>query len=244
MTDLEIAVQDPAGARAAVEGGATRVELCTALRLGGLTPSNGTVEAVLEQGQGRPDFVHALVRSRGGGYVYTSEEIFAMSREIRHLRAAGVHGVVVGALTRHGDIDLAALEEWIEAADGLPVTFHRAIDACADPLKQLLRLQGTGVGRVLTSGGAVRSIDGGAVLEAMVQQGPAGIQIMAGGGVRIEDIPALVALGVGSVHLSARVPFNDPNPAGPGGGAQELDATSANLVAEARRALDSAGSMS
>lgn len=241
MTDLEIAIQDAAGARAAIHGGANRIELCTALRLGGLTPSQGSVEAVLEQAPGRLDFVHALVRSRGGGYVYSGEEIATMSREIRHLKAVGVHGVVVGALTEQGDIDLAALEQWVEAADGLPVTFHRALDACADPLSQFLRLQGTGVGRVLTSGGAVRSIDGSRALAAMVNQGPAGLDIMAGGGVRIGDIPALVALGVGSVHLSARVPFDDPHPAGPGGGAQELDATSAGLVAEARLALGSAG---
>ncbi len=239
MTDLEIAIQDAAGARAAVHGGATRVELCTALRLGGLTPSQGTVEAVLAQAPGRADFVQALVRSRGGGYVYTGEEIATMSREISQLKSAGVHGVVVGALTAEGEIDLTALEQWVDAADGLPVTFHRALDACTDPLGQLLRLQGTGVGRVLTSGGAVRSIDGSTMLAAMVKQGPTGVEIMAGGGVRIEDIPALHALGVGSVHLSARVPFNDPHPAGPGGGAQELDATSAELVAEARRALDS-----
>lgn len=237
MTDLEIAVQDATGAGAALAGGATRVELCTALRMGGLTPSQGSVEAVLERVQGHPDFVHALVRSRGGGYVYSDEEISIMAREIRHLKNAGVHGVVVGALTAEGAIDLAALEQWVAAADGLPVTFHRAIDATADPLVQLARLAGTGVGRVLTSGGAVNSIDGSSVLGAMVKQGPAGIEIMAGGGVRIPDIPALVGLGVDAVHLSARVPHLDPHPAGPGGGTQELDWTSSELVAQARAAV-------
>jgi len=233
---LEIAVQDAAGARAAAAGGAARVELCTALRMGGLTPSQGTVEAVLESA-GRAGFVHALVRSRAGGYVYSAEEVDTMCREIRLLKAAGVHGVVVGALTAARTIDLAALEQWVEAADGLPVTFHRALDACADPLGQLDRLAGRGVGRVLTSGGAVRSIDGLAVLAAMASNGPDGVQIMAGGGVRIQDIGALVAAGVDAVHLSAREPFVDQHPAGPGGGAQELDATSLDLVGRARRAI-------
>lgn len=213
------------------------MELCTALRMGGLTPSQGTVEAVLEAAGGRAGFVHALVRSRGGGYVYDADEVDTMCREIRHLKAAGVHGVVVGALTAERAIDLAALEQWLEAADGLPVTFHRALDACADPLGQLARLAGSGVGRVLTSGGAVRSIDGLSVLTDMVRHGPAGIQVMAGGGVRIQDIGALVNAGVDAVHLSARVPFVDAQPAGPGGGAQELDSTSAELVELAHRAV-------
>ncbi|WP_434617551.1 copper homeostasis protein CutC [Arthrobacter sp. A5] len=235
---LEIAVQDAAGARAAAAGGASRVELCTALRMGGLTPSDGIVEAVLAATGGAAGFVQALVRSRGGGYVYDADEVDTMCREIRHLKAAGAHGVVVGALTAERTIDLPALEQWVEAADGLPVTFHRALDACADPVGQLARLPGSGVSRVLTSGGAVRSIDGLAVLDAMVRQRPAGVEIMAGGGVRIQDIGALVRVGVDAVHLSARVPFVDQHPAGPGGGAQELDSTSVELVGRARRALE------
>ncbi|MDJ0318339.1 copper homeostasis protein CutC [Arthrobacter antibioticus] len=235
--DLEIAVQDAAGAHAAIEGGATRVELCTALRLGGLTPSNGTVEAVLAQSQGRSHFLQALVRSRGGGYVYNREEVAAMALEIKHLKAAGVHGVVVGALTPEGDIDLRALDQWVDAADGLTVTFHRALDASIDPLAQLMRLTASGVRRVLTSGGAARSIDGLAVLADMVAHRPAGIEIMVGGGVRIQDIPALAGVGVDAVHLSARTAFVDKYPAGPGGGTQELDATSTSLVAQAKAAL-------
>lgn len=163
--DLEIAVQDAAGVRAAVEGGATRVELCTALRMGGLTPSLGTVEAALESADWEPDFVHMLVRNRGGGFVYDDDDIRTMCADIRHLRAAGAAGVVVGALTPDGGIDLAALARIAEAANGLPMTFHRAIDVCDDPVRQLQRLA-----------------------------------VMAGGGVRIEDIPALAA-----VVASARV---------------------------------------
>lgn len=237
MTDLEIAVQDAAGAGAAVAGGSTRVELCTALRLGGLTPSQGSVEAVLARVQGQPDFVHALVRSRGGGYVYSDDEIDTMAREIRHLKTAGVHGVVVGALTPQGSIDLAALARWVEAADGLPVTFHRALDASCDPVGQLQLLENTGVVRVLTSGGAVRSVDGLAILALMVKQGPPGVDIMAGGGVDIADIQALCAAGVDAIHLSARIPYIDEYPAGPGGGAQELDTTSKGLVGRAKLAL-------
>lgn len=238
--ELEIAVQDTAGARTAMAAGANRLELCADLRVGGLTPSAGTVEAVLETLAGKSDAVHVLVRSRPGGFVYSSDEVDTMRRDIRALKAAGAHGVVVGALTPQGTIDVPALEQWADAADGMHVTFHRALDACADPLAQLALLKGTGVGRVLSSGGAARAIDGLDVLGRMVQQSSPGMAVMAGGGVRSADIAALIQAGVGSVHLSARTSRLDPHPAGPGGGDQELDATSGQLVAQARLEINRA----
>ncbi|PYI69131.1 copper homeostasis protein CutC [Arthrobacter livingstonensis] len=234
MAKLEIAVQDVAGTRAALAGGADRIELCSALAVGGLTPSAGTAEASVEAAARRDGFVHALVRSRPGGYVYDADEVDTMCRDIRVLKAAGVHGVVVGALTAGGEIDLATLARWVEAAGGLPVTFHRALDASRDPMGQLMRLAGTGVGRVLSSGGRARAIEGLDMLGAMRRGGPEGIEVMAGGGVRAEDIRALVGTGVDAVHLSARESYLDPHPAGPGGGAQELDATSVDLVTRAQ----------
>ncbi|RNL58103.1 copper homeostasis protein CutC [Arthrobacter oryzae] len=237
MTDLEIAVQDAAGVRIALEGGATRVELCAALRTGGLTPSMGAVQLAVEAAGGRAGFVHVLVRSRGGGYVYSYEDVRTMCADITSLAGTGVGGVVVGALTADGRIDLDVLARFTAAAGDLPVTFHRALDATADPLVELVRLAGSGVSRVLTSGAAVCSIEGLATLAAMVLLAPDGVQIMAGGGVRLEDIPALAAAGVAAVHLSARVVVLDRHPAGPGGGAQELDATDPVLVAGARAAL-------
>ncbi len=237
MADLEIAVQDVAGARTALRGGADRIELCSALHVGGLTPSAGLVEAVLEATGGQGSFVHALVRSRPGGYVYDADEVDTMRRDIRALKTAGAHGVVVGALTAGGGIDLDALARWAEAADGMPLTFHRALDACRDPFGQLLRLAGTGVGRVLTSGGGARAVEGLDLLGSMVHGAPEGMEVMAGGGVRVEDIRTLAGAGVDAVHLSARESYRDPHPAGPGGGAQELDATSADLVARAKAEL-------
>lgn len=238
--ELEIAVLDTVGARAAMAGGADRLELCADLRVGGLTPSAGTVEAVLEALAGKPDAVHVLVRSRPGGFVYSAEEVDTMCRDIRALKAAGAHGVVVGALTAQGAIDLSALEKWVHAADGMHVTFHRALDACHDPLAQLALLEGTGVARVLTSGGAARALDGVDVLAQMVQQAASGMAVMAGGGVRSADIASLMQTGVASVHLSARTSRLDRHPAGPGGGDQELDITSGELVAHARLEINRA----
>lgn len=243
MIDLEIAVQDVAGALAAASGGAARIEVCTALRMGGLTPSQGVAEQILEATEGRGAFVHALVRSRGGGFVYDSHEVATMEREIRALRRAGVHGIVVGALTPEAHIDTEALSRWVDAAEGLAVTFHRAIDSCPDPLGELATMAKEGVSRVLTSGGAVRSIDGLAVLKAMAAQTSAGFEVMAGGGVRIEDLPALERAGVDAVHLSARAVVPGVGPLGPGGGSSDWDVTCLELVREAHAGLSRINSL-
>lgn len=196
---LEIAVQDPAGARAAIAAGADRLELCQA---------------------------------RGGGFVYDGDEIDLVAADIAAAVAAGAGGVVVGALTPTGQADLAAVARWRDAAGTATLVFHRAIDATPDPLAVLAQLRGAGVDRVLTSGGAVRSIDGLDTLAAMVAERGA-VEIMAGGGIRTEDIPAIVGTGVQAVHLSARGQAGLDAPSGPGGGTAGHDVTDATLVVAA-----------
>lgn len=229
-TVVEIAVQDVAGARAALSAGAHRLELCQALAMGGLTPSIGLLDSVLAAVD--PQLVNVLVRPRGGGFVYTDDEIDVVAADIRACTERGVGGVVLGALTRDGHVDHAALETWRAAAGRATVTFHRAIDAVQDPLSVLAELRGRGVDRVLTSGGAARAVDGIDVLAHFVEQG-SGIEIMAGGGVRPEDIPSLRAAGVRAVHLSARRSERGDDPAGPGGGAAGHDVTDPQIVAAA-----------
>src|SRR5690606_3122861 len=133
---LELAIQDLAGVRTAISVGATRVELCGALGVGGLTPSIGTIELAVREAQdaGAPDLVPVHVRPRHGGFVYNASEIETTVRDIRAAHSAGVAGVVIGALTTDGQVDLAATREFIAAAEGISVTFHRAIDAVPDPL--------------------------------------------------------------------------------------------------------------
>ncbi|WP_304437697.1 copper homeostasis protein CutC, partial [Frigoribacterium sp. Leaf44] len=109
---LEIAVTSAAGAVTARDGGADRVELCSALELGGVTPSQGLVEATVATGVP----VHALVRCRPGGFVYDTDELDVMVREIRALVRSGVAGVVVGALREDGSLDVDALRWFVEAA--------------------------------------------------------------------------------------------------------------------------------
>lgn len=212
---VEIAVQDAAGARVARETGADRVELCGALAAtGGLTPSLGTIETVAAVGLP----VHVLVRPRAGGFQHDADELALMEVDVRHAVRAGASGVVVGVLDAHGSVDRDAVARLRDAADGREVTFHRALDVVTDRLAALHALAGLGITRVLTSGGAARTILGIDELAAMVREGT-GVQIMAGGGLRAQDVAPLLVAGVDAVHLSASVERDDRGPAGPGGGA-------------------------
>jgi copper homeostasis protein len=236
---LEIAVQDPTGARVAFGEGADRVELCEALEVGGLTPSAGIVECVLEVA-GDPRRVAPLVRPRPGGFVYDADEVAVVTADIRYLVARGVGAVVVGCLTVDGRIDTETLARWADAAAGADLVFHRAIDAIDDPLGALDVLAGAGVVRVLTSGGAARAGEGIDTLRTMRARVGDAVQIMAGGGVRVDDIPTLCALGVDAVHLSARRRSDDETPSGPGGGASGYDVTDAAVVRAAAAAVRTA----
>jgi copper homeostasis protein len=231
---VEIAVQDVAGVRIALAEGADRVELCSALGLGGLTPSAALIRSAVAAARtaGRPGFVQVLVRPRGGGFVYDAAEVALTVADIRFAREAGAGGVVVGALDEQSSVDVDAVSRFVEAAEGIAVTFHRALDVVADPAAALETLAALGVDRVLTSGGAEHAGAGLDVLAALAQRSAGRVEIMAGGGVRIDDIPSLVAAGVDAVHLSARDTVTGP-PSGPGGGAAAYDITDAATVAAA-----------
>ncbi len=231
VLSLEIAVQDVAGARIALEAGVTRVELCQALGLGGLTPSAGLIEATVTavEWTGAVGFVHVLVRPRGGGFVYEADELDIIARDIRTAIALGADGVVVGALTHAGELDLDAIARFIDAAGGADVTVHRAVDASARPVDAVAALAELGVRRVLTSGGAADCRAGLTTLQEMVAASGE-LEVMAGGGVRIPDIADLAAAGVDAVHLSARGTTTRGGASGPGGGVAGFDVTDPGLV--------------
>lgn len=251
---VELAVQSVAGVRVAAEVGAARVELCVALSpTGGLTPSIGLIEAAVAAAQApltravtdarapRPLEVHPLIRSRAGGFVYDDDEIAVQLRDVRSAVAAGARGVVVGALTRDHLVDRSVLAALVAAADGREVTFHRAIDTLADPLAAIDALVELGVSRVLTSGGAERSVDGLDRLRAMVSHADGRLQIMAGGGVRADDVAALAEVGVDAIHLSAKGFVADAG--GVGAGSEPgYEVTDPALAREATQALLTAGS--
>ena len=233
-TAVEIAVQDVAGVRVALAGGADRVELCVALGLGGLTPSAGLVRAAVEEAadESRAGFVHVLVRPRGGGFVYDSDELDTIAADIRFARETGADGVVIGALDEVGRVDREAVARFVAEAGGLDVTFHRAFDTLPDPLGAADALAELGVARILTSGGAGRSVDGIDGLRALAQRVGGRMQVMAGGGVRVRDVHELIAAGVDAVHLSARTSVSG-GPSGPGGGDAAYDITDPITVREA-----------
>lgn len=204
---LELAVHDPRGIAVAARVGPTRIELCTALALGGLTPSTGLVEAaVAARGSGGPA-VHVLVRPRSGGFDYDEHERSVLLADCRAAAARGADGVVVG-LTRPGadgapELDVDGLAQVVAAVPGLEVTVHRVVDTLRSPAEAVAALRGTGVRRVLTSGGAARAADGLAVLREVVAAAGGKIEVMAGGGVRPDGVAALRAAGVQAVHASA-----------------------------------------
>jgi copper homeostasis protein len=145
--------------------------------------------------------VFAMIRPRGGGFVYSGEEIAAMTTDIAHIKSLGVAGIVTGALTPDARVDVECTRTLMSAAAGLPVTFHRAFDRAPDlagALDQLIKL---GVSRVLTSGGAAAALDGASAISALVVQARDRIAVLAGGGVRAHNVRELVDLtGVREVH--------------------------------------------
>lgn len=227
---VEIAVQDAEGARVAIAAGAARLELCQALDVGGLTPSLALLESVL--GAVDPRVVNVLVRPRGGGFVYSADDVALVAADIRACVERGAGGVVVGALTDAGGLDIEALRRWRDAAGPAALVFHRAVDAAADPAAVFDALVRERVDRVLTSGGASRSIDGVSALATFAARA-GDVEVMAGGGVQPRDIPTLFAAGVDAVHLSARTRAGLGAPSGPGGGSAGHDVTDPAIVAEA-----------
>ena len=235
MTLLEIAVQDVAGAALSATLGADRLELCSALAAtGGITPSIGMLDAVVDAVPARVG-VHVLVRPRGGSFVYSVDELAVQVRDVRAAVRAGAAGVVVGALSAAGAVDRAAVARLVDAADGREVTFHRALDTVLLLEPALDDLVSAGVVRVLTSGGAGRSADGLDRLAATVAHCAGRLQVMAGGGVRPDDIGALIGVGVDAVHLSASRHVAESG--GPGGGSEGYTTTDPAVVAAAVAAV-------
>jgi copper homeostasis protein len=211
VTLIEIALDDVAGARLAEQGGAGRLELCNGLAdNGGTTPSAGFVHEVIASLREIP--VMTLIRARGGDFVYSRQELAVMRRDIELLRTAGSAGFVIGALTPDGEVDSPAVRELVLAADGLPVTFHRAFDSTRDLSRSLEVLAELGVSRVLSSGGHATALEGAGTLRSLVQQAAGRVVLVAGGRVRAGNVAEVVARsGVTEVHLRAALPYTSPS---------------------------------
>jgi copper homeostasis protein len=204
---LEVCVDDIAGLEAAQQGGADRIELCSSLGCGGLTPSAG----LMAEAATRNLPVIALIRPRSGGFVYSEAEARIMLQDIALAAELGLAGVAIGALTPERQLDRPLLERLIHAADGrLQLTLHRAFDLVRDPGAALEVAIALGFQRVLTSGGAPTAAAGAAQLATLVSQSQDRIRILAGSGIRPDKVAALLAAtGVHEVHASCRLPASE-----------------------------------
>lgn len=204
MTLLEVCVESVASFRAAVDGGAGRVELCSALSVGGLTPSLGLLRRV--KCQPLPTVpVFVMVRPRDGDFVYSDpEELAVMEEDVVRLRDAGADGFVFGVLTADGRVDSQACRRLLDKAGPLPCTFHRAIDVAADPFDALETVIELGFKRVLTSGQQASAEQGVDMLRRLRQRAGDRIVVMAGAGVTAANARLIVdGAGVSEVHGSA-----------------------------------------
>lgn len=199
---LEIAANSVASALAAQEGGAGRVELCTALELGGLTPSHAQI-ALTRDCLRIPLYV--LIRPRAGDFLYGELECETMQRDIETCAALGCDGVVLGVLDADGDVDVARCRALVAAAGTLGVTFHRAFDLSRDSTRALEDIVALGCERVLTSGAQASAVDGAALIRNLVTQSNGRLVVMPGAGVTARNIAELAAAtGAHEFHASAK----------------------------------------
>ncbi len=196
---VEACVDSVDSALAAERGGALRLELCDSLHDGGTTPSAGMIAAVKSRVR-IP--VHVIIRPRGGGFVYSNTEIEVMRRDVAMAVQLGADGVVIGALGADACIEVGIARTLMSAAAGRSVAWHRAFDLCPDLDHALDLLLSLGISRVLTSGGARTALEGAETLASLVARARGRIAVMAGGGVREENVREIVQrTGVSEVHV-------------------------------------------
>ena len=207
MIDVEICTPSRLSAVAAKEGGAKRIELCSNLEVGGLTPTDEDIGYCVQTLGLR---THVLVRPRAGNFLYTADEMAEIERTVMRCRQLGAAAVVVGFLTLDGKVDLALTRRIVQLAAPMEVTFHRAFDeAQQDPIEALQAVMEAGCHRLLTSGQAPTAPQGAAVIKRLVDHSSC-LKILAGSGVTPDNVRQLIAAtGVTEVHGSCKTTLPD-----------------------------------
>jgi copper homeostasis protein len=201
---FEVCVDSTESALAAEQGGAGRIELCSDLLEGGLTPSYGMLRTV-RAAVGLKIVV--MVRPRGGDFCYSDAEFRVMQEDIAAAKDAGADGIVLGLLLPDGAIDSERTQRLLSLARPLPVTFHRAFDMTRDPYAALERLVDLGIDRVLTSGQEPTVWEGVDLIAELVRRARGRISVMPGGGITARNVGRVVAAtGVTEVHFGCAAP--------------------------------------
>ena len=206
MIDVEICCNSVASAKAALAGGARRIELCRDLECGGLTPSDEDIARCVHDLGLR---THVLVRPRAGDFCYSDAEIIEIEETLMRCRTLGAAAVVVGFLTKDGIVDEELTRHIVRLAAPMEVTFHRAFDeALQEPLAALAAVARCGCHRLLTSGQAATALQGAEVIRRLV--GATSVKILAGSGITPWNVADLLAAtGVREVHGSCKATLPD-----------------------------------
>lgn len=200
---VEICVDSVESACSAEEAGAGRVELCSALSEGGITPSYGLIALVR---QNINIDLNVIIRPRSGDFLYNDTELSVMRHDIDMAGEAGANGIVTGILMHDGTIDVERMARLVEYAYPMSVTFHRAFDMCREPLRAIDDVIATGAVRLLTSGQARRAVEGVTLIRELNEIAEERIIIMPGSGIDEFNISSIaIATGSREFHLSARM---------------------------------------
>jgi copper homeostasis protein len=205
---LEICLDSVDSALAAQQGGAHRIELCSSLIEGGVTPSAGLMSIVRDLVS---IHLYAMIRPRSGDFCYSDEELAVMQRDIKVAKQIGANGVVFGILDHDGMVDVARCRRLVDAARPLKVTFHRAFDMSRDLNQSLEQIIHAGVDRVLTSGAHEKVEEGLSKLMQLNRAAGNRVAVMAGGGITERNVRRIIQeTGVREIHASVRVPIPSP----------------------------------
>jgi copper homeostasis protein len=199
---LEICCDSVESAIIAATAGADRIELCSDLIEGGITPGYGTISSAREN---LVINLNVIIRPRGGDFLYSDTEFETMKRDIENCYRLGVNEIVTGILLRDGSVDVERTSQLVKIALPMGVTFHRAFDMCNDPFKGLEDVITTGAGRLLTSGQKNSAAEGAVVIKKLVKQSNNRIIVMAGGGIDHENVENLIrTTNVREIHMTGR----------------------------------------